>query len=151
MEVIPITVNQYCSKYNKKAKKVIEWIGKGYIPGCMWNNEMWIIPDNARLSYTENRKPQGYSVYKSFVKAYSVGKNVLPSLYSMTPERFCIINSQLIEWGLIVEEKLDNLAYYNTTPKGEEFISFTNSQLNKFIQQSLYSISNGIASGVISK
>lgn len=143
-----ITIDQYCAKYNKKAKKVIEWIGKGFIPGCLWNGDSWVIPDNARLPYTEHRNPQGYSVYKSFVKAYYIGKNVTPALYSMTSERFSSINSQLLEWELITEERLDDLVYYNTTPKGEEFISFSNTKLNKFIQQSLLAISNGVASGV---
>lgn len=149
--MILITIDQYCGKYNKKTKQVIEWIGLGYIPGCVWNNENWNIPDNARLPYTERRNPQGYAVYKSFVKAYYKGKNATPGLYSMTIERFENINRQLVEWGLTSEEKLDGMVYYNATPQGVEFISFTKNQLYIFIQQSLNSISSGIASGIFSK
>lgn len=90
-------------------------------------------------------------MYKSFVKAYYKGKNVTPGLYSMTIERFENINRQLVEWGLTSEEKLDGMVYYNATPQGVEFISFTKNQLYIFIQQSLNSISSGIASGIFSK
>lgn len=147
--VVSITIDQYCIKYDKEAKKVVEWIGRGFIPGCDWNSDAWIIPDNARLPYTEHRNPQGYAVYKSFVKAYYLGKNVTPTLYSMTQERFDSINRQLVEWGLITEEYLDNLIYYNATPKGEEFVSFTSSKLNKFIQQTFFAVSNGVVNGMI--
>lgn len=67
----------------------------------------------------------------------------------MTQEHFDSINNQLVEWGLVTTEYLDNLTYYNATQKGEDFISFTNSSINKVIQQSLCSISSGAVSGVL--
>lgn len=133
----------------KKEKTVLSWLEKGYIPGAELIDGKWYIPENARKPYTERRACNGYSIYKSMVKAFSKGKNIVPQLYNMTTEKFDLHLQTLKKWGLIEEEKLDGLTYYNATPKGMEFISFNNSQLNKFIQMSISSGSEGAVTALI--
>lgn len=148
-----MTIEEFMVKEDIRNKKIVlEWIKKKYIPGVIYNEkDEIIIPNNARIPYTERGKCKGYSIYKSFVKAYYKGKNVVPALYNITDEKFKSINTQLEEWGLVQKEKLDGLIYYNATPKGAEFISFTNTQVNKFIQQVICSASHGITNACFDK
>ena len=114
----------------------MKWLNDGYIPGARFSKGMWIIPENARVPYKCSKhivKPE--SLYKSFVKAYSQGKNVVPQMYNMTRQKFNLYHKHLINKGLIEEEFLDGLVYYNATDKGEEYISFTNNKLMKFFKE----------------
>lgn len=140
-----MTIYEFMKNKNiPKKNTVLSWIDKNYIPGIRYDKKgEVIIPDNARKPYTERGKCKGYSMYKSFVRAYHKGKNIVPDLYGITEEKFKNINSQLEEWGLITKENLDGLVYYNATPKGADFISFTNTQFNKFIQQAISSAFKG--------
>ena len=135
----------------KKRSSVTQWINKKYIPGVTIDeNGEFIIPANARVPYTERGKcKKGYSMLKSFVKAYCNGKNVVPELYNITIEKFDEINRELEELGLITKENLDGLVYYNATPLGSEFISFSNTKINRFIQETICSVAKGITNSII--
>lgn len=133
----------------KKEKTVLSWLEKEYIPGAELIDGKWYIPENARKPYTERRACNGYSIYRSMVKAFAKGKNVVPQLYNMTTEKFNLYLKTLEEWEFIEKERLDGLIYYNATPKGKEFISFNNSALNKFIQMSISSVSEGAINAIM--
>ena len=149
-----MTVEEFMIKEDINNYKLIsKWINKKYIPGVTIDeNGEFIIPDNARVPYTERGKcKKGYSMLKSFVKAYCNGKNVVPELYGITIDKFNSINGQLEEWGLIVKENLDGLVYYNATPLGAEFIAFTNTQINKFLQQAICSVFKGVTDSFVDR
>ena len=139
-------INTFAEQQRKKISTIEKWLNSGYIPGAFINEDgSWSIPDNARCPYTERGKcNRGFSIYRSIVKAYDKGKNVVPQLYGITPERFNNIHNDLLSWGLISEEQFDGMTYYNVTPNGHSFASFNNTELNIFVQNCITSAAAGI-------
>ena len=141
----------FANRHGIKPATVKDWLAKGYIPGAIQDNEgNYLIPDNARCPYTKARaKKEGVSLFKSIVKAYSCGFNVVPQLYDITPEKLNAIITTLKDNGLITEEHLDGLVYYNATPEGENYISLTNSEAYKIISDCVSKLAPTISSIVL--
>lgn len=130
-------VETFMKKKGIKRRSTVEgWLKKDYIPGSHQGSDgQWFIPENARCPYTDrgNCTPDGFGIYKSLVKAYSKGKNVVPALYGITPEKLNSCNRTLLDKGFIKEEHLDGLIYFNATLEGMNFISWKNSKVAKFL------------------
>ena len=130
-----MNIESFIKKYRVNKRTVMKWLNDGYIPGAIFSKGMWIIPENARVPYKCSKhivKPE--SLYKSFVKAYSQGKNVVPQMYNMTRQKFNLYHKHLINKELIEKEFLDGLVYYNATDKGEEYIALSNTKLFKLFK-----------------
>ncbi len=119
-----LSVKEFAYKTGTTIKTVNNWIDKQYIPGVYIENGEHKIPDNARCPYTERRcKNMGDAMKKSILKAYSLGKNVVPQLYNITQEKLESINISLKRDGYIEEEFLDGLVYYNATEQGMKVLA----------------------------
>jgi hypothetical protein len=143
------SIEQFMALRNVKNKNtVLRWINSGYIPGTILDKDSkeYKIPDNARCPYVERGNCKGNAIYRSIVKASAKGKHVVYQLYDLPKDEFDFYIKCLIEWKYIVPFELEGITYYNATEAGEDFASWRNSQVGKFLKDALPLLSFGILS-----
>lgn len=119
-----MNINEYMKRtgVSKKAY-VLNWLKSGLIPGALYEDGLWYIPDAARRPHRPRLSP-GSSADKirtSMVMACIKRHHISAAAYSMAESEFNFMVQGLVEAGLIAVRRDQGIDYYDSTPKSDEY------------------------------
>ena len=121
-----MTIQEFQQKYNLKSEKtIIQWLENGYIPKSTKSDEIWILPNSARIPYTKHRitnKSKTKAIYKSILNACNKRYYISALIYKMSDNEFSSYIKILVIEGLISSYEDDGISFYTTTTRGNDYL-----------------------------
>ncbi|MCD7843248.1 MAG: hypothetical protein LUG17_01305 [Clostridiales bacterium] len=152
-----MTVSEFAKAepHKKTEATVIKWLKRGYVGGAVQKDGEWLIPDDARKPYTDNRI-QRMSKRDAVIKSILTGLNenwaVFPELYSDKVWACQSIFAGLLEKGYIKAITLScDVKYYDITVQGIEFLNKRGADKAQLLKELLVTIgkfSDAVKAGI---
>ena len=142
---------QYMEKTGvTKSKYVKEWIKKNLIPGVNSEGNEYSFPDSARRPYCDGHLKAGLSAEKiraHIIKATLARQHITASACYMSNGEFQAMISDLVDAGLVRIRIEDDITYYDSTQKSEEYTNRSLREIGKYVQECMGIIAKNAAEG----
>ena len=149
-----MNIKEYMKKVNvTKKSTVIKWLNNNLIPGVRFDNitKEWYFPASARRPYNPRHKPNTSAtvIRASIVNACIKRQYISNDIYNMSIGEFNSFINQLIQARLIMQRIEDNIVYYDSTFKADEFYGKSFYNIKKFVIKCLGEVAKQTSCGMI--
>lgn len=146
-----MNLKQYMEKTGVTKKKyVVEWLNKDLIPGANDEGGEYSFPDSARRPYRDGHLKAGLSAEKiraHIIKATLARQHITAVACHMSDGEFQAMISDLVEADLVRIRIEDDITYYDSTRKSEEYKNRSLREIGKFVQECMGIIAKNVAEG----
>lgn len=147
-----MNINEFMKKVGVSKKRYVEdWVRLGLIPGVTKDENTGELdfPASARRPYRAHCKPDASAstIRASIINACLKKQYISNATYCMSEGEFAAIINDLENAGLICTRIEDEIVYYDSTSKCDEYKGKTIKELQKFVVECIGTVAEKVSYG----